>query len=96
MFYLQLNIPVFTMPFTLTTLFMIYVTDKCGLLHRVEDMSYPEKQTYEWHTRTKDETKVSKIYLDIKQSIALVLLQIYNRKPHRLTFTVFPTSFVFE
>ena len=51
--YFQLNIPVLTMPFALPTIVMIYVTDKCGLLYRVKDMSYPEKQAYEWHTRTK-------------------------------------------
>eukprot|EP00093_Oithona_nana_P013120 13120.XXX_98632_94413_1 [CDS] Oithona nana genome sequencing. len=53
---LQSNIPVFTMPMTLVTLVLINVTDKRGLLYRVEDMSYPEKQAYEWHTRTKVET----------------------------------------
>ena len=47
------------MPMTLVTLVLINVTDKRGLLYRVEDMSYPEKQAYEWHTRTKVETNVS-------------------------------------
>ena len=55
----QANIPVFTMPMTLVTLVLINVTDKRGLLYRVEDMSYPEKQAYEWHTRTKVDTNVS-------------------------------------
>ena len=49
------------MPMTLVTLVLINVTDKRGLLYRVEDMSYPEKQAYEWHTRTKVETNVSEI-----------------------------------
>ena len=49
------------MPMTLVTLVLINVTDKRGLLYRVEDMSYPEKQAYEWHTRTKIETNVSEI-----------------------------------
>ena len=44
------------MPMTLVTLVLINVTDARGLLYRVEDMSYPEKQAYEWHTRTKVST----------------------------------------
>ena len=50
---LQLNVPVLTMPFALPTIVMIYLTDKFGLLNRVENMSYPEKQAYEWHIRSK-------------------------------------------
>ena len=52
-FCLQLNVPVLTMPFAVPTIFMIYLTDKFGLLNRVENMSYPEKQAYEWHIRSK-------------------------------------------
>ena len=32
---------------------MINVTDERGSLYRVKDMSYPEKQAYEWHTKIK-------------------------------------------
>ena len=42
---------------TLVTLLLINVTDSRGRLYRVEDVSYPEKQAYEWHTRSKVNTK---------------------------------------
>ena len=32
---------------------MINVTDERGSLYRVKEMSYPEKQAYEWHTKIK-------------------------------------------
>jgi len=56
----KVNVPVFTLPMTLVTLVLINVTDERGRLYRVEDMSYPEKQSYQWHTSmrvktTKDE-----------------------------------------
>ena len=46
----KVNLPVFTLPMTLCTLVLINVTDERGRLYRVEDMSYPEKQSYLWHT----------------------------------------------
>ena len=55
---LQNNVPVFTLPMTLVTLVLINVSDARGNLYRVEDPSYPEKQSYQWHTRTKVPTKV--------------------------------------
>jgi len=54
---LQHNVPVFTLPMTLVTLVLINVTDTRGNLYRVEDMSYPEKQSYQWHTRSRVNTK---------------------------------------
>jgi len=45
------SVPVFTLPFTLVTMVLINVSEARGLLYRVEDMSYPEKQAYQWHTR---------------------------------------------
>ena len=55
------------MPMTLVTLVLINVTDARGLLYRVEDMSYPEKQAYEWHTRTKVST--TDVSIDTKAPI---------------------------
>ena len=43
----------FTLPFALVTLLMINVTDERGSLYRVKEMSYPEKQAYEWHSKIK-------------------------------------------
>ncbi|TRY69135.1 hypothetical protein TCAL_02513 [Tigriopus californicus] len=42
------NIPVFTVPMTLVTLVFLLTTDVRGVLHRVVDPSYPEKQSYQW------------------------------------------------
>ena len=36
------------MPMNLCTLMMLAATDTNGRLHRVQDMSYPEKQSYAW------------------------------------------------
>jgi hypothetical protein len=52
----QVNVPVFTLPMTLVTLVLINVTDERGRLYRVEDMSYPEKQSYQWHTSMRVKT----------------------------------------
>jgi len=38
---------------TICTLVFLAVQDERGWLYRVEDMTYPEKQTYAWHTRQK-------------------------------------------
>lgn len=47
------NIPVFTVPMTLVTLVFLLTTDVRGNLHRVEDPSYPEKQSYQWFRKTR-------------------------------------------
>ena len=39
------------MPKNVVTLTMLATTDTRGRLHRVQDMSYPEKQSYAWHAR---------------------------------------------
>ena len=60
----QYHVPFFTLPFTLCTFMFLSVTDKRGWLYRVEDMSYPEKQTLLWRRNTKvlqADTKVRKI-----------------------------------
>jgi hypothetical protein len=67
----QNNIPVFTMPMTLVTLVMITVSDTRGLLYRVEDMSYPEKQAYDWHTRIK-----------VKQHVSIFFINIFWSRPN--------------
>ncbi len=59
--FLQNNIPVFTVPMTLMTLVTLAVTDERRLLYRVEEMSYPEKQAYQWHTRVKVAQRVRKL-----------------------------------
>ena len=56
----QVNVPVFTLPMTLVTLVLINVTDERGRLYRVEDMSYPEKQSYQWHTSMR--VKTTKVF----------------------------------
>lgn len=45
------------MPMTLATLVLVNVSEQRGILYRVEDQSYPEKQAYDWHTRTKVRTR---------------------------------------
>ena len=55
-FMFQHLVPVFTLPFTLVTQVIINVSGFRGYLYRVEDMSYPEKQAYDWHTRIKVKT----------------------------------------
>ena len=47
---------------TLVTLVLINVTDERGRLYRVEDMSYPEKQSYLWHTSSRVKTTKVVIY----------------------------------
>ena len=47
--FFQNKIPVFTMPKNLCTLMILATTDEKGYLHRVQDMSYPEKQSYSWY-----------------------------------------------
>ena len=46
----QNDIPYFTLPFTLSTIIFINVNDTRELLYRVRnaDMSYPEKQAFQW------------------------------------------------
>lgn len=51
---LQSGLPVFTGPFALTSLLVLATSDTQGNLYRVEKMSYPEKQCYEWHSGKKD------------------------------------------
>ena len=69
--------PVFTLPFTLVTMVMINVSEARGLLYRVEDMSYPEKQAYQWHTRIRvksgDENDVSEDFVCCKTPNYLVI-----------------------
>ena len=50
----QSGLPVFTGPFALTSLLVLATSDTKGNLYRVERMSYPEKQCYEWHSGKKD------------------------------------------
>ena len=50
----QSGLPVFTGPFALTSLLVLATSDTKGNLYRVEKMSYPEKQCYEWHSGKKD------------------------------------------
>ena len=47
----QNNIPVFTVPMTVVALVFLLTTDQRGVLHRVTDGSYPEKQSYQWWTK---------------------------------------------
>ena len=42
------------MPKNLCTLMMLATTDTKGRLHRVQDMSYPEKQSYAWYHKAVD------------------------------------------
>ena len=53
----QHSVPVFTLPFTLVTQVIINVGGFRGYLYRVEDMSYPEKQAYDWYTRIRVKTQ---------------------------------------
>ena len=53
-FFFQSGLPVFTGPFALTSLLVLATSDTKGNLYRVEKMSYPEKQCYEWHSGKKD------------------------------------------
>ena len=50
----QSGLPVFTGPFALTSLLVLATSDTKGNLYRVEKMSYPEKQCYDWHSGKKD------------------------------------------
>jgi len=52
---LQSGLPVFTGPFALTSLLVLATTDTRGNLYRVQKMSYPEKQCYEWQSGKTDE-----------------------------------------
>ena len=58
-FFFQNRIPFFTLPFTLPTMVFINVNDTRGLLHRVENFSYPEKQAWEWHKAQKVRLQLS-------------------------------------
>jgi len=51
------SVPVFTLPFTLVTQVIINVGGFRGYLYRVEDMSYPEKQAYDWYTKIRVKTQ---------------------------------------
>ena len=54
-FEFQSGLPVFTGPFALTSLLVLATTDTKGNLYRVQKMSYPEKQCYEWQSGKTDE-----------------------------------------
>ena len=82
----QLNIPVLTMPFAIPTIVMIYVTDKCKFLNRVHDMTYPEKQAYEWHTGTK--AKLNENQGQNSRILVLLLLFAHFLKSPKTTTTV--------
>ena len=49
----------------------MHISDERGYLHRVWNLSYPEKQTYEWY-----QEKRKKIHIDLSKMI----LQIANIK----------------
>eukprot|EP00093_Oithona_nana_P011660 11660.XXX_672608_674229_1 [CDS] Oithona nana genome sequencing. len=83
---LQLNIPVLTMPFAIPTIVMIYVTDKCKFLNRVHDMTYPEKQAYEWHTGTK--AKLNENQGQNSRILVLLLLLAHFLKSPKTPTTV--------
>ena len=77
--YFQNRIPFFTLPFTLPTMVFINVNDTRGLLHRVENFSYPEKQAWEWHKAQKVKFTQSKaIYLNLVQNHRRKKGQIYQ------------------
>jgi len=51
---LQNHIPVFTAPFAITTLMFLATTDTKGNLFRVQNFSYPEKQSADWRRQKKN------------------------------------------
>ena len=56
--FLQNHIPVFTAPFAITTLMFLATTDTKGNLFRVQNFSYPEKQSAEWRRQKRTTKKV--------------------------------------
>ena len=69
-FFIQNNMPYFTLPFTLPTMVFINVNDTRGLLHRIEHYSFPEKQTYDW-------------YKSKRVCIIYQFLKLWYRKPRK-------------
>ena len=58
---------------TLCSLMFLAVTDARGWLYRVEDMSYPEKQSFAWHTSQKVPEKVLRYFVLHQITLYVVL-----------------------
>ena len=77
------------MPMNLCTLMMLAATDTNGRLHRVEDMSYPEKQSYAWFK--KDDLIPTEVRCNFQTKYNIINLNMTTflngrSKPHCMHF----------